>query len=104
MNCIKCGREIADSQVFCSHCLEQMAAHPVKPGTPVNLPKRTPQQEKKRSPKQETPPEQIIAQQRAWLRRLFLLCVVLISLLGFLTLVLLDSLHVISIAAMFGLA
>ena len=103
MNCIKCGREIPENQVFCDRCLEQMAAHPVKPGTPIYLPKRVPSSEKKRPPKQEESPAQIIAFQRKWLRRLFLLCIVLISLLGFLTLALLDSLDVISLAAMFGL-
>lgn len=103
MNCIKCGREIADSQVFCDHCLDQMSAYPVKPGTPVYLPKRTPVAEKKRNAKPEEPPAQVISFQRKWLRRLFLLCVVLISLMGFLTLALLDSLGVISLATMFGL-
>lgn len=33
MNCLKCGREIEEGQVFCNDCLVQMAKYPVKPGT-----------------------------------------------------------------------
>ena len=35
MNCLKCGREIPEDQVFCDACLEVMKKYPVKPGTPV---------------------------------------------------------------------
>ncbi len=38
MNCIKCGRETANSQIFCPDCLDGMNVYPVKPGTPVVLP------------------------------------------------------------------
>lgn len=38
MNCLKCGREIEEGQVFCNDCLVQMAKYPVKPGTAVQLP------------------------------------------------------------------
>ena len=38
MNCMKCGREIDESQVFCSECLAEMEKYPVKPGTVVQLP------------------------------------------------------------------
>ena len=40
MNCLKCGREIEEGQVFCNACLVQMAKYPVKPGTAVQLPSR----------------------------------------------------------------
>ena len=40
VNCLKCGREIEEGQVFCNDCLVQMAKYPVKPGTPVLLPSR----------------------------------------------------------------
>lgn len=40
MYCMKCGRETKENHVFCSDCLESMAAYPVKPGTPVLLPNR----------------------------------------------------------------
>ena len=38
MNCMRCGREIPLGQVFCKGCLSDMEKHPVKPGTPVQLP------------------------------------------------------------------
>ena len=40
MNCMKCGVEIPEGQVFCQTCLDAMAAHPVPPGTHVHLPRR----------------------------------------------------------------
>lgn len=40
MNCMKCGREIGEDQVFCNICLEDMEKHPVKPGIAVQLPNR----------------------------------------------------------------
>lgn len=40
MQCMKCGREIANRQVFCEECLTEMEKYPVKPGTVVQLPPR----------------------------------------------------------------
>ena len=40
MNCMKCGREVDEGQVFCLDCLKEMAKYPVRPGTVVLLPKR----------------------------------------------------------------
>ena len=40
MNCMKCGRETAEEQVFCTSCLEEMERYPVKPGTVVHIPNR----------------------------------------------------------------
>ena len=40
MNCLKCGREIEEGQVFCNDFLLQFANYPVKPGTAVQLPSR----------------------------------------------------------------
>ncbi len=40
MYCLKCGNEIPEGQ-FCPDCLSRMAAYPVKPGTAIQLPKRT---------------------------------------------------------------
>lgn len=40
MNCLKCGRETQEGQVFCQECLLEMERFPVKPGTAIQLPKR----------------------------------------------------------------
>lgn len=40
MNCMKCGRETVEGQVFCNACLEEMEKYPVKPGTVIQLPRR----------------------------------------------------------------
>ena len=64
MNCLKCGAEAPENQVFCDHCLSVMAQCPIKPGTPVNLPKRalTIEEPKKPVKKKRTPsPEEQIA-------------------------------------------
>ena len=42
MQCMKCGLEIPDGQVFCDGCLEIMDKYPVKPGTPVHILPRKP--------------------------------------------------------------
>lgn len=38
MNCIKCGRELREGQVFCDECLEGMEKEPVKINTAVMIP------------------------------------------------------------------
>lgn len=40
MECLKCGRPTKESNVFCQDCLTEMERYPVKPDTPVVLPKR----------------------------------------------------------------
>ena len=40
MNCMKCGRETENDQVFCQDCLQIMKKYPVRPGTVVLLPRR----------------------------------------------------------------
>ena len=40
MNCIKCGADAQDSQVFCESCLTEMEKYPVKPDITVTLPHR----------------------------------------------------------------
>ncbi len=41
MQCLRCGREIDEQQVFCADCLDVMAKHPVKPNTVVTIPERS---------------------------------------------------------------
>ena len=49
MNCMKCGVEIREDQVFCPECLKVMEAYPVAPGTHVHLPKRPPRSADKKA-------------------------------------------------------
>ena len=42
MNCMRCGIEIEDPNVFCADCLADMERHPVKPGIHIQLPVRRP--------------------------------------------------------------
>ncbi len=51
MKCMRCGTEIAPGSVFCEECLAEMEKHPVKPGTPLTLPRREKQTTPKRSKK-----------------------------------------------------
>ena len=41
MGCMKCGKKLGSSQVFCNECLEKMAQCPVNPGAVVKLPERS---------------------------------------------------------------
>ena len=49
MSCMRCGREIDETQVFCAECLADMERHPVKPGTPIQLPTRNEKSAAKRT-------------------------------------------------------
>ena len=85
MNCMKCGREIAEGQVFCDGCLAEMGKYPVKPGTLVRLPERRSEPVgKKPHPrrKQAAAPEEQVKKLRRTLRRLIAALVVSLILLG----------------------
>lgn len=58
MKCMRCGTEIATDAVFCEDCLAEMEKHPVKPGTPVLLPRREKQTPVKRNKKRTIKPEE----------------------------------------------
>ena len=81
MNCLKCGTQIEQGQVFCSHCLEVMADYPVKPGTAVYLSNRTEPAEPKpaliRSTKEKSPEEQLTRLRK--LLRVLLICLVTVT-------------------------
>lgn len=49
MSCMRCGKEIDEGQVFCTECLADMERHPVKSGTPIQLPQRSNQNTAKRA-------------------------------------------------------
>lgn len=39
MYCLKCGSETLEEKIFCEECLVKAQMYPVKPGTPIQLPK-----------------------------------------------------------------
>ena len=85
MGCMKCGRELEEGQVFCTDCLEQMAAYPVKPGTAVFLPHhRSSSPVKKILPKRRQAPtmEEMVIRLKKRSRRLFLLWLITLALLA----------------------
>ena len=61
MNCMKCGREIREEQVFCPKCLELMEQYPLKTDIVVQIPHRPEAPVKKSQPRKKvrTPEEQI---------------------------------------------
>ena len=84
MDCLRCGTQTPENQVFCDHCLSVMARSPVKPGTPVNLPKRvlTADAPKKTAKKKRTPSsEEQISALRLKVLRLRLVVAILVLLL-----------------------
>ena len=85
MNCMKCGVEIPENQVFCDHCLSVMEEYPIKSGAHIHLPKR---EEVVELPKRPNKKKRGITQeeQLSFLRkkvlRLHLIVAVLVLLLG----------------------
>lgn len=85
MNCIKCGREISEAQVFCPLCLKDMRNYPVKPGIAVQLPhhKDTPGPKKMHVKRRQPPtPEEQLIKIRKWLKRMIILWLITLILLA----------------------
>ena len=82
MNCVKCGREIPEDQVFCEICLAEMERYPVKPDTAIHIPSRAPEVEVKKSrfKRRRIPtPEEMVPRLKKKLRRTrWILAVVLL--------------------------
>jgi hypothetical protein len=86
MKCLKCGQEVPAGQDFCESCLADMERHPVKPGTPVIIPKRNKPLPSKRSHKRFQKPEDLIAAQRkliGWLLTTIIILLLAIGALAF---------------------
>lgn len=58
MACLKCGRETEEGRSFCEKCHQVMALYPVKPNTPVHIPKRVFAQEEKKTAYQAPTPKE----------------------------------------------
>lgn len=84
MQCLRCGRECQNEQVFCADCLESMKAYPVKPGTAVQLPdRRLLVTEKRASPRRRTlSAEEQVLQLRKTVRTLIVTVAILSVVLG----------------------
>lgn len=85
MNCMKCGRETQDGNVFCMDCLLEMEKHPICPGTVVLLPRRREHSIIKKPVKRHVPSsEEKIKYLRKWILILTLsliVCIVAIALM-----------------------
>lgn len=69
MNCIKCGVDIPENQVFCDTCLADMEQYPVKPDIAITLPPRKEAPvSKKKSRKRTIPPEEQLRRVKSKLR------------------------------------
>ena len=84
MNCMKCGTQISENQVFCDHCLSVMEKHPIRANAHVHLPKRDVVEEtgKKPAKKRRTPTmEEQVSSLRLKVMRLRLITAILVFLL-----------------------
>ncbi len=81
MNCIKCGVEIKEPQVFCDNCLAEMEKYPVKPNITVNIPSRPASSgAKKKSRRQKyVKPEDLIRHLRTQRRILWMALIVVLA-------------------------
>ena len=92
MYCMKCGKEIGETRVFCDDCLEIMSQYPVKPGTHVHLPSAATTAEKKAAPKKRQPtPEEYLARFRTATRWLSIALVSTLLILGIAITLLVDA-------------
>lgn len=85
MNCMKCGTQIQEGNVFCERCLSDMKKYPVNPGTPIQLPSRpAPEAVKKAPPRSRVPTaEEKLSRMRQVVKWLAVSLVVSLLLLGF---------------------
>ena len=95
MGCMKCGREVAEQQVFCESCLEEMKKHPVKPNATVQLPPRTeaPVVKKKSRRHRDLKAEDLVRRQKITIRCLFAALAVTIAAFAITATMLLKVLH-----------
>ena len=90
MNCMKCGRETKNEQVFCQDCLRIMQKYPVRPGTVVLLPRRRETVVKKVVKRHTIAPEEQI---KALRKQLAILWIVLVVCLAAIVLMINPTLH-----------
>lgn len=84
MNCLKCGRDVPEEQLFCEECLAVMQKYPVKPNTAIQLPHRDdPGFVRKSQPKRRQAPstEEKLQTAKRFLRRILVLWLITLGLL-----------------------
>lgn len=84
MNCLKCGRDIEEGQLFCGSCLEVMQKYPVKANTAVQLPHRNESSGGRKAPaKRRSAPttEEKLQTAKRFLRRILVLWLITLGLL-----------------------
>ena len=106
MNCMKCGAQISDNQVFCDHCLSVMETHPIRANAHVHLPKRDVIEDAGKKPvkKRRAPTlEEQVSNLRSKVKRLRLIAVILAFLLCIASAFLFLNLYEDSVAVIPGL-
>lgn len=84
MNCLKCGKETKENQVFCETCLASMEQYPVKPDAVIHLPHVYTQPEAKKQTvrRRALSPEEQLVQLKKLVRRLLWAVAALVVVLG----------------------
>lgn len=84
MWCLKCGKDTKDEQVFCPQCLAGMEKYPVRPDVHIQLPNHNARGAAKRNVKKKRTlsPEETVDILRARNRRLMVIILALVLLLG----------------------
>ena len=90
MGCLKCGCEVSSGSFFCDTCAADMAAYPVKPGTPIQIPVR--EAPEKRVIRREPTAAEQLAKLRRVIRGLYWVLALLALLLCILGLLLIHTL------------
>ena len=68
MDCIKCGRQAKEGQVFCPDCLEVMRLYPVKKDAVVQIPNREAKHPERQAPMRDSSSQETIRRQRTVIR------------------------------------
>ena len=91
MNCMKCGRETQDENVFCQNCLLDMEKYPVRPGTVIQLPRRREVSIVKKMPKRHIP--SLEEQLKYYRKAIWILTLLLVLCIGAIVLMFKPTMH-----------
>ena len=96
MNCMKCGTEIKEPEVFCEKCRAEMEKYPVKPNISIQLPRRiqtAPVKKKTKKQRYAKPEDQIryLKTKHRWMTLTLVVALLAFGLLSVLMLRLLED-------------